>query len=242
MFWGEWEAETRRERALVQDDHGLPARLLRPELHPIDPAQRLNTDPSVFGGFRYTVCQQHKHRPRRRGKNAADFYETALHALAPRSLILFGSKRTDARGLGFALDTVFVVGESWLHDASNWTKLAVPSQYRDLTLGPLRSGTTSACCRHTGEGWNYRLYSGLAADESEGPHSFFPCLVDEGQARGFRRPMLRLRDFPELSTTKTQGYSKVARGEPGIRALWNRVHEQVELAGLAIGVRANFPD
>ena len=60
-IWGEWEPQAECVQTLKGLGVGLPKRLWRPYYDlSTAPPNRLNTDPLVFGGFRYTVCQQHR--------------------------------------------------------------------------------------------------------------------------------------------------------------------------------------
>ena len=92
-FWGEWEAQSRIVET-YKNRPGWPRALHEPYWDvPADTRSLQNTDPLVFGDrFLYSNCRQ-----RSNGK---------LRALAPGSLILFGSKV----GGQFALDTMFVIG------------------------------------------------------------------------------------------------------------------------------------
>src|SRR5437660_5850641 len=120
VFWGEWEAQATQLAAFSPSERGMPLRLWRP-YHSIEsaPPNRLNTDPLVFGGFWYTICQQFRwygHDPR----------PTRLHDLGRGSVVLFGSKLLGE----FVLDAVLVVASSELHDRASYQRLDVPHWYR----------------------------------------------------------------------------------------------------------------
>src|ERR1700682_1085148 len=98
-IWGEWEPQAECVQTLKGLGVGLPKRLWRPYYDlSTAPPNRLNTDPLVFGGFRYTVCQQHR-------RYKSGWRPTGLQQLPAGSVILFGSHLDG----DFVLDTMFVV-------------------------------------------------------------------------------------------------------------------------------------
>ena len=114
-----------------------------------------NTDPFVFGeAFIYSLCQQWKK------DSKGHLHTTYLSKLPIGSLILFGSKVTlDMGGTkedAFALDTVFVVGDSHRYTIKNYkTDLAgfIPKDYGYIM------GFDHA--RGAGVSMNIRCYRGL---------------------------------------------------------------------------------
>ncbi|MFV0442546.1 MAG: hypothetical protein ACK5Q5_03140 [Planctomycetaceae bacterium] len=217
-FWCEWECESTRILTLppgTQD--GFPRNVFRPSIPRRQNWSELaNTDPCVFGRvFRYCVCKM-------TGK---------MLALAPGSVILFGSKRNER----FVLDTVFVVAGHVPYGASNWRTLNVEPQYRDVGLAPLFGG--SGCAE---DDRPLRLYEGATLENTVGGmFSFFPC-KRASESEGFSRPMINLQGIvnPQLGMGLKIGQPvslKTAERN------WRAVAEQVLAAGLHLGVGAEFP-
>lgn len=117
-FWCEWEAEADLiQRIEAPVDEG-PKHLFKPRLYTKSSYRGLqNTDPCVFGGFHYCICQQ-------RG---------VLKKLGRGSVVLFGSCLNSR----FVVDTVFVVENFDAYDRNTINDLKVSEAYRAVGLGPL---------------------------------------------------------------------------------------------------------
>ena len=225
-FWGEWEPQS-TAMAIAAPLPGGPAWIHEPFYSPpADNSWRQNTDPCVFGGFRYTCCQQHvKRRP------------TGMQRLESGSMILFGSYVADR----FVLDTVFVIGKGDRagavagveHDSTTFRRLrgVVPAAYLDVTLEPWYSEDPAEPCR---------LYDGATVDAPiDGMYSFFPCLPWTDGRNGFARPHL---DLPGVMTqSQRQGRRVSVVTERVISSLWAEVGAQVVSQGLQLGVSAEMP-
>ncbi len=217
-FWCEWECEANRIPTFSpRSKDGFPGHAFKPSIRRRkDWANLANTDPCVFGrAFRYCVCKM-------TGK---------MLALAPGSVILFGSKRKKA----FVLDTVFVVARHVPYDASSWEKLDVEPQYCDACLAPLFSG--SGC---TEDDRRLRLYEGATLENTVGGmFSFFPC-QRAAESEGFARPRIKLHRIvnPKLGMGLRIG-NPVSLETAGRK--WRAVAKQVLNVGLDLGVRADFP-
>jgi hypothetical protein len=228
-FWGEWEPQAERVLTFEDTSPGMPRRLWRPFYSvPAAPPNRLNTDPLVFDGFRYTICQQHRNTG-----------PTRLRDLGPGSVILFGSNL----GGNFVLDTVFVVGLSRLHSASTFRRIKAPRWYFDVTLDTLYGEAASnGCCEPSAPGETYRLYEGATVDNPvDGMYSFVPCLQFKGLGGAFTRPVIR---YQGISKAKTQGFGVPIVGDlDAIRAAWQDVKRQVldHPAGLSLATWLDFP-
>jgi hypothetical protein len=232
-LWGEWEPQAQCVETFATGEHGLPRRLWRPYYSVSEaPTDRLNTDPLVFGGFRYTICQQH-----RRYQDSPR--PTRLRDLGIGSVILFGSR---SRG-EFVHDTVLVVASSWLHDASTYRRLAAPRPYFDVTLDTLyHPSQRRDCCKPSASGHEYRLYEGGTIGQPiEGMFSYVPCRPYQPKQDGFARPVIK---HPLLSSAQSQGFRVPIAGDlSAIRAVWDNVEQQVleNPAGLYLGTWFEFP-
>ncbi len=225
VFWGEWEAQANQVAAYEPSLPGMPMRVWQPYYSlESSPPNRLNTDPLVFGGFRYTICQQLRWY-------GSDLRPTRLRDLDPGSVILFGSKLLDE----FVLDTVFVVGSSELHDRATYQRLDVPDWYREVTLDTLypKGGASPAA--------QYRLYNGATFDTPvEGMYSFVPCMtLDSCRVTGFRRPALH---HPLIHGAQGQSFGvRVIGDEVAIKDLWRAVIDQITEAGLMVSTWLESP-
>lgn len=223
VFWGEWEAESRVEPIEVPVEEG-PRFVHRPFYSDPPPAGwRQNTDPFVFGEhFHYTGCLQHT----RRGP-------TQLRFLSRGSVLLFGSSINRTK---FVLDTVFVVDRHIDHtelDHGETLDQQISDVYRAATIDPWYSG--SGVDRNS-----YRLYYGGTPETAvEDMFSFFPASTPERHPHGFARPEINL---DVITPNLTQGKRlNPQRSMADVSALWELVVEQVEGAGLLLGVRAELP-
>lgn len=223
IFWGEWEPESRVQRVGVPVHEG--PRFVHTPFYSDPPPEgwRQNTDPFVFGDhFHYAGCLQHT----RRGP-------TQLRFLERGSVILFGSC-IDLRK--FVIDTVFVV-DRWVdHSGSDRGKVLdgkVSATYWNATVEPWFSAGGA-------DPNSYRLYFGATPDQPvEGMFSFFPASTPQLHGDGFSRPEIRL---DVITPNLTQGKRLNVQGSVAdVRRLWSSVVEQVEEAGLLLGVRADLP-
>lgn len=202
-FWGEWEPWSNVNVILPENHIGdfpwflhEPFFYLSPQAYPPysvlgkDPRRyhRQNTDPFVFGDhFIYSLCKQ-------------DHYNV-LRTLAPGSIILFGSPR-DIKTCDpyFALDTVFVVGDSVSYIPDEFEKKlmdVVPVHY-DKIMGF--------------KDWNDHnekvLYQGVNFEDRDkygGMYSFVPCRTETDGLHGFERVKLRNTDLSFITSNLSQG-------------------------------------
>jgi hypothetical protein len=102
-----------------------------------------------------------------------------------------------------------------------------------VTIAPWYSGSGS-------DSNSYRLYFGATPDAPvDGMFSFFPASTPGQHPHGFARPQVRLDLItPNLTQGKRLNpQSSVA----DVKELWRDVVEQVEGAGLLLGVHAEVP-
>ena len=227
VFWGEWEAESDVE-PIREPVRGGPRWLhspyyVRPEAYRRGERVRQNTDPFVFGDqFFYTLCRQ----VRKSGR------PTLLRDLDPGSLIVFGSLKAGE----FVVDTVFVTGDSVLHELGSWEATLdgrVPETYVDVTLRPTY-------------GWEddrirLRLYSGATIERPvDGMFSFVPALPGSVADGGFARPSVIDREL--ITPSLPMGF-KATRGlSPSrIKSAWESIGEQIVAQDLALGTRFELP-
>jgi len=186
----------------------------------------------VFGGFRYTICQQH----RRYGDKIKP---TRLHDLGVGSVILFGSRLAGA----FVLDTVLVVASSSPHNQSTYRRLSQAPSYFEVTLNTLYAQDSNhGCCDPSAPGDTYRLYEGATSDHPiDGMFSFVPCLPYRPQQSAFARPVIQ---HPALSSNQSQGFRVPIVGDTSrIRAVWEDIRQEVltDPSGLWLGTSLRFP-
>jgi hypothetical protein len=229
QFWTEWEAQS-RVRPIEHPIENGPRFLHRPYyVSPDSYAGLQNTDPFVFGGFFYSVCQQH-----------ADGHATQMQHLARGSVILFGSRIDDH----FAVDTVFVVDRAIWHCAKNFKSVLrniVPSEYLDVALKPIYTEPACGSGPRCNEEECFRLYVGATKElPVEGMFSFFPTKPANQAKHGFARPCVQLNE------RITDALSQHRKATPvpsmvAMRSLWEEVLTQVQNQGLSIGVLADLP-
>lgn len=232
VFWGEWEPESEVIVQVAQPLAHGPRYLYRPfYVVPRSYAGLQNTDPFVFDGFLYGICQQH-----------TSAGPTQLRYLQRGSVILFGSSVADS----FVLDTVFVVRDWIDHDRSSYESALdsrVPHGYKEVTLNAmyLSGGGSEAACP-SNNNRSYRLYFGAThATPVEGMFSFFPCLPFEKGRFGFARPTLRDTRF--ITSNLRQGKRRNPQPSPAqIRDLWQSVVGQVLAQDLWLGIHAQMPE
>jgi len=170
----------------------------------------------------YTGCQQYANKG-----------ETQLRRLTAGSIILFGSNLHGA----FVLDTVFVIRDSFDHDARNYRDVlrdVVPAVYKDVTLEPWYADPRNGPPR------SFRLYRGVTFDAPlNGMFSFSPCATPATAPNGFARPTIMHR---LITPTQKQKF-KLDRGlkDADAREIWDSVVRQVLGQGLALGISAALP-
>jgi hypothetical protein len=217
-FWGEWEPQSRVEMIEATVSAGPVCVHVPYYSRPPDVDRLQNTDPCVFGGFRYTCCQQHF-----RGK------PSGLQGLAPGSLILFGS----SLGGAFVLDTVFVIADEGVsHDSASYRQRlagSVPDAYFDITLDRWYADPFEPC----------RLYNGATVDAPlNGMFSFFPAIPWAPGTAGFARPPIRIPDV--ISDGLTQNRKCTSATVARTADVWREVVRQVE-EHVWLGVQAEMP-
>ena len=228
--WGEWEPES----ILVpgfnppKDDPLAPRYLWDPYwVRKKDYSGLHNTDPFIFGErFLYSNCYQ----PRIR----------RLRALAPGSLIMFGSCKQDGGEWKWMLDTVFVVRDSFPYDPRNPRpdlEGKVSETFLEVTGGPLSSNPLPPDVE------KFRLYRGVTPDEHEefgGMFSFFPA-KPAGDHSAFRRPFIKLpQSFFTSGNLQSPRITEVDR-LCELRELWDSIVAQVRAAGLVLGTHTDLP-
>lgn len=228
VFWGEWECPADLVVTYFNPSSHHPRYLFRPYYVP-DACPPMNTDPFVFGNrFLYSNCQQITKNGR-----------TQMSFLQIGSMILFGSC---IQGEGFALDTLFVVGDCQEYDPRTavW-KLNVPEIVMDTVIKPLSkpvrcAETTSAL----------RLYEGLTFEnraQCENMFSFVPCRI-HGNDFGFARPVIRpegpLSGCINSSLQRHRSQKPIADMKQ-MKHLWDEVVKQVLDADTLLGVRLDKP-
>lgn len=239
-FWGEWEPSSGVSEITSQSSAPYSPRFLH-EPRYSEPKQiraegLQNTDPYVFGGeFRYIFCQQN-----RTYTNPARVEPTQLHSLLPGSVILFGSCVGQK---DFALDTVFVVAESY-----EITKPTYPEDLKKEVVSPYYFDVTARFFSPSGH--SNRLYVGATYDKPyEGMYSFVPCRPASDAKEGFPRPIVSLKKSGGIITPNLKQGARLNRTLPNsreqmnqeyIRALWDQVKAEVE-EHCRIGVSIDLP-
>jgi hypothetical protein len=215
VFWGEWEAAS----SLAREDGFEAHRPLSASSSQCPRGVPQNTDPFVFGDrFLYTFCRQ---TPRAR----------RVHALAPGSVIVFGSVLHHR----FVCDTVLVVAEALSHTRANWRAVLeghVPSEFVLTTLEPMYAWRPP-------EDQRFTLYLGATSQSSiDGMFSFVPCQPAE---RGrFERPPVDV--VPGLSAANRRAISFNDWIQPAeVADRWHELAENVLAQGLALGTQIELP-
>jgi hypothetical protein len=215
VFWGEWEPPSHAVR--LDKTEPLGPHWLQTPFRERRDGWAQNTDPFVFGSFRYSICQQHQ----------PDGRPTQLAHLLPGSLILFGSGLSK----GFRLDTVFVVaGVAATHDKHKQPH--VDRDYEEVVMRPYYAEYLDDRV--------HSLYHGATPEDSvAGMFSFFPCKTLAEAPNGFARPTIRL---PKITQRQTQKYRRTLLSSPDEASeLWRKVVRQVEAQGCRLGVNAEMP-
>lgn len=198
-----------------------------------------NTDPFVFGeAFIYSLCQQWKKDTK------GCLHTTYLSRLPVGSLILFGSKVTLDTGTtteeAFALDTVFVVGESrpyTIKSYKNDLNGFIPKDYGYIM------GFDHA--RGAGVGISIRCYKGATpSNPVNGMYSFSPCQeADPNGGKSFQKVLIRNSDGlgSYINVCLTQGSKgKIAIPESEAHEVWTKICEIVEKQGCLKGVNFQY--
>lgn len=218
-FWGEWEPQSRVVQTFPHRQDGSPGWLHEPYWNVSRHRASLqNTDPLVFGDrFLYSNCRQ--------GRNAK------LRSLPPGSLVLFGSKVRSE----FVIDTVFVVADPGQpFSKGDPSQLRVPSWVRSVVLDPLAMGRGDPTQA-------FRFYRGRRYDDdSSKPFSFVPCRSLDDPDLAFPRPAIRL-PAGWISSGLAMAAKTTPATEREIHDIWREVVDQVERAGLALGVALDAP-
>lgn len=196
LFWGEWEGNS-----LFQPFHTWNPNGIHKPFHSMHIRGHQNTDPYVFGDrFHYAVCKQ-------RGR---------LTQLDPGSLILFGSSFKT----GFALDTVFVVGEyESVHEvaassARNYSKI-----YRKVTIEQLGNTYQSPDPKS-----NLRLYSGRMYKKHRDYFSYVPCRpLDADSSKGFQRLTFSYDNEALDFSANPTGIKILGEGMENVKNIWDTV-------------------
>lgn len=198
-----------------------------------------NTDPFVFGeAFIYSLCQQWREYKK------GHLHTTYLSRLPIGSLILFGSKVMLDTGStkedAFALDTVFVVGDSRPYTIKNYkTDLAgfIPKDYGYIM------GFDYA--RGAGVSMNIRCYKGATpSNPMNGMYSFSPCQVaDPKGGKSFHKVMIKktdgLNDY--INVKVQQGFKgSITIPDSEAQKVWTKVCEIVENQGCLQGVNFQY--
>lgn len=198
-----------------------------------------NTDPFVFGeAFIYSLCQQWREYKK------GHLHTTYLSRLPIGSLILFGSKvMLDTGSIkedAFALDTVFVVGDSRPYTIKNYkTDLAgfIPKDYGYIM------GFDHA--RGAGVSMNIRCYKGATpANPVNGMYSFSPCQVAAPKGgKSFHKVLIKetdgLNDY--INVKVQQGFKgSITIPDSEAQKVWTKVCEIVENQGCLQGVNFQY--
>ena len=219
FFWGEWEAPSRIVSRWRREGQ-LPRALHDPVWErPPTSAYRLNTDPWVFGeAFRYSNCKQltpHQN-------------PSALQALTPGSVILFGSKLREE----FVLDTVFVVKK-----AECYVPLHPPETDEAFRICTIESVVTDGRGEH-----EFTLYHGATFDKPvAGMFSFVPCRDAAREDARFARPAVSLPGYINPASAQSPSEVKTPRTLAQVSQEWSSIREQVLQAECELGVSFETP-
>lgn len=239
LFWGEWEPTSWAEPINPQgscDPHWMHKPFL--EINGTNTSQGIdeyaNTDPFVFGDyFIYSNCRQMRTY---KGQKVS----SRLCSLQVGSVILFGSAMK-VPFPHFALDTVFVVGESKQYVPRNYKKglnAFIPENFERI-MGF--------------EQWpdefidlQFRCYHGVTADKPiNGMYSFVPCKPYNGIHVRFPRVILTNRDFAAFGNIiidkLSQNYHYTALDNISeSKKIWDKVCQIVRQQGCERGVNFEY--
>ena len=235
--WGEWEPEAELICEFDAKDRRQhhPKYLWKPYWVQRGNYRCLhNTDPFIFGHcFIYSNCRQ---LPRSKSKHG-------LKKLDRGSVIAFGSKVK--RESKWALDTVFVVGDSIPYDPLNPRKALagkVSDEFLEVTGGPLTGDSKLKELADKQEALEFRLYRGATPNDPVcGMYSFFPALPASSNS-GFRRPpIVGIEQINSRNWRAPKGYREELTLQE-LRCLWDSLVAQVREYGLVLGTRAEMPE
>ena len=222
-FWAEWEPPSVVRRIDQPIENG--PRFVHEPLRGMYRANRnyQNTDPLVFGGFNYAVCQQTAQRS----------HITGMQQLDVGSMILFGSHIAGH----FVLDTAFVVALRVPYNADNYRvqlSQVVSEEILEVVARPLFENQTA--CNGDGRTRDLIWYVGATIDQPvHGMYSFFPCVAAEKCPRGFARPSLSEQN--QKQGRRMEDLISLA----DVEARWLKVKQQVQSQNCEIGTYAKFP-
>ncbi|MBQ0049293.1 MAG: hypothetical protein KBT12_03495 [Bacteroidales bacterium] len=181
-----------------------------------------NTDPFVFAeNFFYSVCQQITHN-----NNPSN-----MTKLCKGRIILFGSRVNDQ----FALDTVFVVGDSKPFTPNNIFKDLSGFAPNDYPLIMQLSGSQNLVC-----------YKGASySNPCDGMYSFVPCKTyDKGC---FERPILSISDFASCnmahimsSGNQNQGRKCTTVKPNEAKMIWDCLRQSIQKQGFLEGFNFKY--
>lgn len=213
LFWGEWEPTSWVERIAHCHGSGVQPKWLHiPFLkknaissstsycgtgcNPMPyPNSYDNTDPFVFNDYYlYSLCRQVR-------KNRSGMYvPTQMQSLSQGSIILFGSALSTPFP-HFALDTVFVVGESRVYRPCQYKKDLkgfIPKDYEKIMGFPYSKDQRLYTCYH----------GATVSNPIGGMFSFVPCKPFPGYNLGFPRVTLTSTDFARFGNIIIDGLSR----------------------------------
>lgn len=251
LFWGEWEPTSWVERITQYHGNGVqPKWLHKPFLNKNDinntgtncygtkcnpmpcPNSYDNTDPFVFNDyFLYSLCRQV-----RKNKNGMRV-PTQMQSLSQGSIILFGSALSSPLP-HFALDTVFVVGESRKYRPCQYKKDLngfIPKNY-DMIMGfPNSQDQTQCTCYH----------GATVNNPIGGMFSFVPCKPYPGYNLGFPRVMLTSTHFAQFGNiiinSLSRNYHKTVLHDIRVcKDIWDELCKIVKQQGYERGVNFEY--
>ena len=247
-FWNEYEAPTRH----TPIQGGLRGWQYAENYHeiivpvPPKPSGRrrqyaaccCNTDPCVFGDtFKYSNCQQ--------------VPNGVLWNVPVGSVILFCAHKDNL----FALDTVFVVGQTGIPYSvpvqANQMPFVVSQNYHDVTLGnllprPYRRHMINQFMFYRGANVMHRngrvegtpIYSFTPARIFNSQNYNERCMIDLAQLNNHVGQSLQNCQF---SVGKTQGFKDVFTGPSAdVEGVWKEVRDQVLNQGFVLGVHFDW--
>lgn len=213
-------------------------------------SNRANTDPFVFGDyFIYSCCRQFT-----KNNKSGKYRYSLMKSLNKGSLILFGSPILNPINGApyFALDTVFVVGDSCMYHVKNAEtdlKGFVPKYYTEIMGYKNWSDNPEMCCYH----------GATFGQPVNGMYSFVPCKScnKNMSSWGFERPKLFASMFDQVvkSSHASKDVINVASyrtyrsfderccvyfNDQTVYQVWQIVRQEVINQGFELGVRMNY--
>ena len=273
LFWGEWEPDSIVREIIPAPNQGndLPHNIHNPlyitdkNNIPLAPQTirnrktgkyllRQNTDPFVFGDcFYYSLCKQSRF--------------VKLRYLTPGSIILFGSTiNQNTPNAYFALDTVFVVGDSTTYSPNTYmTDLQgfVSNYYTNImgmdlwskyfknnnivgnscSIKPSKNGCVSQM--------KYTCYKGATySNPINNMYSFVPCVLSANNPQGFERIKLTANDFNNIGLPMPgiHIFTNNLNSAPKIsivsikdnKKIWDKIRTIVHSKGCFEGVKMDY--